>query len=147
MSAWRNAECGSPYTLATESLFSVIVPVLSVASTSIDPKSSMAESRLGTTCFFASTSAPRDSEIVVTRGSASGIAETVRAIVNSRNSPGVTALSVTSACRRNTSGTVTPTIFRMNALKRETPTSNALGVSAARIMPAISPTMVRFPAS
>lgn len=72
----------------TESLFSVMVPVLSVAKISIPPKSSIAERRLTTTPRRARLRAPREREKVMTTGRASGMTETARAIekrVVSRN--------------------------------------------------------------
>ncbi len=78
--AWVRTKSRSPETSVTVSLFSVMVPVLSVARISMPPKSSMADRRLTTTLCLARRRAPRDKQKVITRGSASGIAAVAKAM-------------------------------------------------------------------
>ena len=82
--------------------FSVIVPVLSVHNRFTDPKSWTAESRLTMTSRLANSKAPRESENVSTKGKASGMADTAKAIakisrpVTSASRPSIRMLANTT---------------------------------------------------
>ena len=110
--------------------------------TSILPKSSIADSRLTTTLFFASLKAPRDRENVVTSGSASGITVTARAIEKIRSSPMSARSPLIIRFAANTNASVTTVRRSTNALNLPMAFSNVLRRSRERVTLSISPTAV-----
>ncbi|KKU41935.1 MAG: hypothetical protein UX56_C0014G0017 [Candidatus Azambacteria bacterium GW2011_GWD2_46_48] len=132
---------------ATVSLFSVKVPVLSEQSTSMLPKSSMAERRLTTTLFFARRKAPRDKEKVVTTGSASGMTLTAKAIENIKSSPILTPSPLIKRFAKNIKNRVERTSQRINLLKLLMLFSKTLSLAVAAAKWAMPPIWVSAPAA
>ena len=109
---------------SNEIFASVRVPVLSVQSTSIDPRFWMAPSRLTITRRLAIRIAPRESVTEMTMGSSSGVRPTASAIANRKESSN-------GRCRptltRMTNSTRNSVILMIIIPKRWIATSKAVG--------------------
>ena len=123
-------------------LASVSVPVLSVQSTSIEPRSWIALWRLTIICRRAMRSAPRASVTDTIIGSSSGVRPTASAIANRKDSShGLCMKTLTSS----TNSTIS-TVSRMISMpKRRVPISNAVGSAGRLTLSAMSPIAVAVP--
>ena len=128
-------------------VFSVRVPVLSVQSISILPMSSIAVSRLTMTPCFASRSAPRESDNVVTTGSASGTTLTTSAMEKTTTSVISTLLPLISRFATKIKTRVTRIIRRMKRLNLSIPLENSLSFVVSTVSRAIPPIDVCVPVS
>ncbi len=129
----------------TVSLFSVIVPVLSVQRISILPRSSIADNLLTTTLCFASRNAPLENENVVTTGKASGITLIARAIAKIM-SVGIFTLDPLRRILITTINIRVEAIsLRINALSLLIPFSKLLSCFVSTVNAVILPIVVFFP--
>ncbi len=103
-----------------------MVPVLSVQSRFTDPKSWTADSRLTITSFWAKRRAPREREKVSTRGRASGITDTARAMAKMSSWEISTSPPSMRTLARTTNTNVMTVVFKMNLLMRSTPLTSSL---------------------
>ncbi len=130
---------------ATVKEFSVSVPVLSVQKTSTPPRSSTADSLFTMTLRLAKTRALWERAKVVTRGKASGITPTVRAIEKSKSSLRLKVPLRSKALAKNTNAKVTAINFKIKAENSLIPFSKLLMLFVAVAKCAILPIAVLFP--
>ena len=126
----RAVRAGSARAAASGSICaSVSVPVLSVHSTSMLPRSWIAPRRLTITALFAIRSAPRASVTETIIGSSSGVSPTASATANRKHSSSGRWNSTLTSSTNSTRSTVSRTI---SSPKRWVPCSSAVGGGAAR---------------